>query len=370
MEGFRTIMKRKYDGYKVYTHNFSYFDSMFIIDVLSRLGDVKPFMRDSKIMKLTFKFSIPNSKRKHTLYFMDSLLMLPNSLDKLSKSFNIDNKKSIFPHLLLEDPNISLNYRGKCPDYYYFPKADTGEFKYLDYLIYASKFFNKEWVLKDELIKYCENDTIALYQILKKFQEIIYKKFWVDFTKYPTIPSLTFAIFRSNFMKKNIIPIIKSKLHKIIKLSYFGGLTDVFKPFGSNIRSFDINSLYPHSMKTFPMPTGTPIYVQGNLENIKKYIGGTNLSDKERLYSYLDKIPFGFYFVDIKAPDNLDKPFLPTKIATRNGVRTVSPIGKWSGWYFSEEINNAIKYGYSFDFKEGYLFKKSFFIFRIYWHTI
>lgn len=87
--------------------------------------------------------------------------------------------------------------------------------------------------------------------------EIKYKKFWIDFTKYPTIPSLTFAIYRSNFMKENTIPIIQSKLHKIIKLSYYGGLTDVFKPVGWNIRSYDINSLYPHSIKSYPMPTGT-----------------------------------------------------------------------------------------------------------------
>ncbi|RKF76578.1 putative DNA polymerase [Golovinomyces cichoracearum] len=244
MDGFRTIMKRKYDGYKIYTHNFSYFDSIFIIDVLSRLGEVKPIMRDNKILKLTFKFSLPNSKRKHTLYFMDSLLMLPNSLDKLSKSFNINNKKSIFPHLFLENPNISLNYRGVCPDYCYFPKAFTDDFKHIEYLKYACQFDNKD---------------------------------------------------------------------------YFGGLTDVYKPIGTNIRSYDINSLYPHSMKSYPMPTGTPRYVKGSLENIKKYIGGS------------DKIPFGFYYVNVKAPDNLDKPFLPTRIGTGNGVRTVSPIGSWSG---------------------------------------
>lgn len=69
-------------------------------------------------------------------------------------------------------------------------------------------------------------------------------------------------------------------------------------------------------------------------------------------YYNLDTIPFGFYFVNVKAPDDLHKPFLPTKIHTRYGIRTASPIGRWCGWYFSEEINNALKYGYKFDFKD------------------
>jgi hypothetical protein len=144
IQGFQSIMKRKYDGYTIYTHNFSHFDSIFIIDILSRLGQVKPFMRDGKILRLTFKFKLPNSTRTHTLYFMDSLLMLPNSLDKLSKSFNIENKKSIFPHSFLDDPKIGLDYRGQFPHYKFFPKAYTDDFKYEEYLEYANEFKNSE----------------------------------------------------------------------------------------------------------------------------------------------------------------------------------------------------------------------------------
>jgi hypothetical protein len=144
MQAFQSIMKRKYDGYTIYTHNFSHFDSIFVIDVLSRLGKLKPFMRDGKILRLTFKFKLPNSARTHTLYFMDSLLMLPNSLDKLSKSFNVDNKKSFFPHSFLDDPNVTLDYKGECPDYKFFPKAFTNEFTYEDFLKYVDKFKNSE----------------------------------------------------------------------------------------------------------------------------------------------------------------------------------------------------------------------------------
>ena len=346
INAFKSIMKRKYNGYTIYTHNFSYFDAIFLIDTLSKLGKVYPFMRDKKILKLTFKFRLPNSKREYVLYFMDSLLMLPDSLDKLSNSFNTENKKLKFPIEFLNETNVDISYRGDVPDYSFFAKQ-YDNYKYEDYLEYLKMFKNKKWSLKNELVKYCENDTIALYQVLIKFREYIYSRFGIDFIKYPTIPSLSFAIYRSNFLKDGVIPIISSKLHKLLKQSYFGGITEVYTPLGKNIKSYDINSLYPHSMKYFPMPTGQPRYVNGCLGDIQKYL------------NIKREIPYGIFKVKVKAPENLDKPFLPARRKTKNGIRTIFPIGKWTGWYFSEEIKNAMQHGYRFEFIEGYLFNKT-----------
>ena len=50
-------MKRKYDYYKIYVHNFSYFDAIFILDCLTMLGDVKPVIRDNKILKLSLSYN-------------------------------------------------------------------------------------------------------------------------------------------------------------------------------------------------------------------------------------------------------------------------------------------------------------------------
>ena len=47
---------------------------------------------------------------------------------------------------------------------------------------------------KDEAIKYCELDCVSLYNILIHFKELVYNKFAVNIDKYPTIPSLAFAI--------------------------------------------------------------------------------------------------------------------------------------------------------------------------------
>jgi len=45
--------------------------------------------------------------------------------------------------------------------------------------------------------------------------------------------------------------------------------------------------------------------------------------------------------------------------------RTLSPLGKFSGWFFSEELYNAQKYGYNFEVLRGYTFESDY-IFKDY----
>jgi hypothetical protein len=66
-------------------------------------------------------------------------------------------------------------------------------------------------------------------------------------------------------MESNKIPKILSKLHYTLKQSYFGGLTEAYVPVGYNINSYDVNSLYPFSMRTNSMPIGVPRYFSGNI---------------------------------------------------------------------------------------------------------
>ena len=75
--------------------------------------------------------------------------------------------------------------------------------------------------------------------------------------------------------------------------------------------------------------------------------------------------PYGIFKVEVQTPEKLNNPILQTKIKTR----TISPLGNWTGWYHSEEIFNAVKYGYKFNIKEGYLFESDY-IFNDYVHTL
>ena len=78
---------------------------------------------------------------------------------------------------------------------------------------------------KDLVSKYCMNDCIALYQILHSFSELVYNKWSIDITKYPTIPSLSFAIFRAHYLENNTIPITSGQIYSWIKDYFTGGST-------------------------------------------------------------------------------------------------------------------------------------------------
>jgi DNA polymerase elongation subunit (family B) len=94
--------------------------------------------------------------------------------------------------------------------------------------------------------------------------------------KSPTISSLAFKLFRSNYLpeldkQKIKIPAITGKIYDDIKKSYTGGAVDVYKPYGENIKVYDVKSLYPSVMLNNPMPIGDPTYFEGNILSNKNY---------------------------------------------------------------------------------------------------
>jgi hypothetical protein len=126
------LMKRKYDNYKVYLHNFSKIDAIFLLSIMSNITNkLSPLIRDGRIIDLKFEFA-----DKYTLYFRDSLLLLPASLRNLAKNFNVDNK-GIFPYKFVNNKYVSLNYIGNIPDINYFDNISKEE-----YINYSSDFNN------------------------------------------------------------------------------------------------------------------------------------------------------------------------------------------------------------------------------------
>jgi len=306
---FKSLMRRKYRGYNIYFHNFSYFDSIFIIKTLANLPDtqITPNFRDGKLLKLTIKFDPLNKtstqqvKYNCSIHILDSLLILPSSLDKLGKSFSAEdhsNKKTIFPLKLLNEEGLSLDYNGSLPDLKYFHHPNNlNKNAYNDFInkykAYKELFQNsKSWNLKQELVQYCEQDVKVLHYVITKFANEIYNRFKVNIFKYPTLPSIAFAIYRIQFMNNSSIPIIKGKVYNDIKNAYYGGFVDVYKPYGENVNSYDVNSLYPTSMQNCMMPVGKPTYIEGS---------DISLSDI-----------FGFVYVKVYSPD-INTPILPYK---------------------------------------------------------
>lgn len=365
------LMRRKYHNHKIYLHNFSKFDAVFLLARMTELSDkIFPLIRDGRYINLRFEFS-----EFYKLYFRDSLLMLPASLRSLAKNFGVENK-GIFPYKFVNNKAVPLDYIGKVPDFCYFDNITQEEYKE-----YCKEFLNKSWNLREQTIKYCEQDCLVLYQILDQFSKNIFAKFRIDVFKYPTLSSLAFAIFRANFLKEYQIPLIHGEIYNFIKKAYTGGNVDVYKPTPTSIPhptlpsadapatvyevekkkifSYDVNSLYPYAMKSYPMPVGNPIYFEGDIL-IQGNVVNKSLSNQSKITGPQlgEAKPFGIFEVEIETPDDLKIPLLQTKVKTKKGYRTITPLGHWTGHYFSDELYNAAKFGYKFKVLRGYLFKR------------
>jgi len=292
------ICIRKYKNYRVYLHNFSKFDGYFLIKYLAQLGYCEPIIHKGKIISCNFT----SHKHSVSITFMDSYLILPSSLKNLCKSFDVKDPKGIFPYNLYD-----INYSSKLvPDFKYFSNITIDE-----YNAYKDSFVkgNKIWNFKDEAIKYCELDCISLFQILSKFNTLIFKKFKLNIIKYPTLPSLSFNLFRTHYLKKDTIHMISGKIAEDIRKGYTGGAVDMYKPFSNKkIYGYDVNGLYAYVMANFKYPIGNPMYFEGD---ITKMVSNA----------------FGFFYCKITAPKDLLHPILQTHHNGNNGIRTIAPLG-------------------------------------------
>lgn len=331
----RTIFSKKYSGKHIYIHNSSEFDMIFLYKYIVNYGScqIKPVIKDGKFISLDVWFGKDHIQR---VSFKDSILLLNSSLAKLSKTFNINHTKDCFPHKFVTPNN--LNYVGIVPGATFFDKLTSDE-----YNAYVSRFGINNWSLKIEAIKYCEIDCKALYEVLSNFSKSFFNKFRINITKTPTLPSAAFKTYRTSFIPKDVkLPAIDGKLYDDIHNAFYGGHVDMYiptNPEGTKVFGYDVNSLYPYVMRDNKYPVNFIGYFRGDI---------INMLDYNKLY----KNSLGILKVKVKSPDNILHPVLPKKV----GNTTVYGVGTWEGWYFSEELNNALKYGYTFQVLGGYLF--------------
>jgi len=109
------------------------FDIIFLLKYLVKLVEVNPIIHKGRIIQLDIKYGGDN---QYKLTIKDSLLILLGTLDRLSKAFNVDNPKSIFPFLFVNKDN--LNYIGEVPEFKYFGDKISGD----QYLEYSKQFTN------------------------------------------------------------------------------------------------------------------------------------------------------------------------------------------------------------------------------------
>jgi hypothetical protein len=333
----QSLMIKKYNNHIIYAHNLSLFDSIFLLYSLSELiNETKDFniiKKDSNIILLEYRYVKNSIKMK--IQFRDSFLILPVSLRKLAETLNNENdRKDIFPYEF-GNKESALEYIGHVPEYNFFP-ADIDRDVYDKYI----KKYNNDWSFKNESIKYCEQDCISLYNVIKNFNKIIYDLFQINIHKSPTLSSLAMRIYKSNYLFDDIkIPIIKGKMYKDIKQGFTGGATDLYIPYGENVKLYDVNSQYPKIMRDKYMPVGECKQFEGDIRKI-------------------DPNAFGFFEVEITSPYYIQHPIIQTRVRTDNGIKTISPIGTWKDIIFSEEMYNAENYGYKFKILRGYTYER------------
>jgi hypothetical protein len=343
-----TFIKPKTNKLIVYAHNFAKFDGVLLLKHLLPFGKVDPLLYNGKFISITLKILVSEDNELSkfngkTIVFKDSLLLLPDSLKNLAVSYNCVENKGVFPF------NFNyINYIGEFPQIEYFKNITID-----NYLSLSNKFSNKLWSFKEESIKYCKLDCFILFEILTKFNELVFNEFKINVHKSLTLPSLAVKIFKTHFMPEDKLYQLHGKIEQNIRESYTGGAVDVYIPHNritpwvtdiTNIEYetlyyYDVNGLYPTVMSTKPLPIGKPTIFEGNIRSIEDN-------------------PYGFFYCKITSPTYLEHPILQRRIKTVNGIKTIAGLGTWEGWIYSEEMYNAEKFGYTFEVIKGYKFDK------------
>ena len=294
-----TIVRQEQSPLTIYFHNLSRFDGIIFLKHLvchHKNYELKTLLRNNRV----YEIAVYSGKRM-LFRVRDSLNLLPASLDALSKNL--------------------------CPE--------LGVKGNIDHNNLSMTNMESQ---KKILLDYMKQDILLLGGVMLKAQEIYWKLFQVDIESKITLASLALSIFRLKYYDASNWPIhIPNKNEdSFIRLAYYGGHTDAYKPYGENLYYYDVNSLYPFVMKEFPMPGGVPVWHR-NLDGMD-----------------LDSM-FGFIEAYVECPKTINKPFLPY----RNKENTlIFPTGEFVGVYFSEELKYARDIGYTVIPISGYLFER------------
>nr|QWO71469.1 DNA polymerase [Termitomyces titanicus] len=312
--------KKERNGYKLYAHNLGRFDSIFLISSLANAGfHIRAKWRDNDLLQLY----IIDTERKLNIKLLDSINLVPTSLDKLLNGVGSLIRKGMFPHKFVNRETI--NYIGPKPGInYYLDESQINEQKIYEYNK-IPELFN----LKEQCLNYLEKDVLGLLEAMNILSKHYHNEHKLNITNFSTLPALSLAIFGYWFYqdKKKTIKMIKGPLESFIRQAYFGGNSDIFVE-GSNRFvnkgfHYDMNSQYPFAMKN-QMPTGNPVF--------------SNNTD-------LNYYSLGFVFAKITPPnkETLANLFIPL----RNTDGSVScPRETFYEFISTVELRQGLEYGY------------------------
>lgn len=288
-----------------YFHNFGRFDSIFLLHTLcsselSKKYNISCITRDNVIYKLTIKHKLTACE----YILKDSYLLLPLPLRKVGDTFCTKYKKKEL--VLISD---------------------------------IKDLYDKEKMAS--VSAYCLQDCYTLQEGFTNYMLYCKKILKIDAWNCLSLASISLAAFRTNYYDHNKTPVVKLSTYKdsFVRKAYLGGIVDVYKPYLTDGYHYDVNSLYPYIMKTNNVPIGqSTIVTEIDIENF-----------------------FGYIKAEVESPIDSYIPYLSIKL---EDGKIVSPIGKFEGVFFSEEIKYAMSLGYKFRFIRGLKFESKAILFE------
>jgi hypothetical protein len=348
----------------VYFHWFD-FDARYILPQNAHhIDTLRTIFIDNLLAVLKFKKSLRSHFNK--VEFRDSYKLFSESLEKACKSFDVPHKKM---DKTTQFERIGIPCRQKRK-YGLCNEGNKDECPYIQDC--TEQYFmtvpaNDEWFLE-----YLRMDCISLYELLERFQHeidnIAEKPVRIGYT----IASTAMRLFKA--MDEGIYESIcwQKKLEEtenpltgplpVVRKSYSGGRCEVFKRIGSNLNSYDVNSLYPSVMALHKFPINpSPVLKDIPVKDFLKYYRG-------RPYIVTARV---------SAPKDLIVPILPLKmnVPGERDVKLLYPVGgensdelewTWCSPEFEKALRNGYKllevkelilYGAEVDLFSGYVYK-------------
>lgn len=229
------------------------------------------------------------------------------SLKDLAKLANVKSK-TIFPYKILTN---------KIKRYVTLKNDDFNN--YDEYITFMNMYGVNNVDIFKILREYCENDVYITKMSINKFWDIIKENGLKINLKILSAAKLSILnYFKNNIYIKKKIPL---KYDRLLRPYYFGGRTEVFgnpKLENSIILHYDWSGMYAQCMSEKVL--GGEIYISDIIYNLESP---------------------GFYYIEFY--QNLEYPILPVKY--NNKLMFIN--GKFSGWYWYEEIilakNNGVE---------------------------
>lgn len=212
-EFLKIVLVPKYRSHRIFAHFGGRYDFLFLLDGIFRNKGYKCQMIEvnGRILQLKIYY------KGAYYYFCDSFSILPASLDKITKAFNVNDKKQ------------------------------SGAID-----------FSKKVVITEKLLNYLKADCLGLYQSIAKYQELLNN---LGGNLKITLASTSLDLFLREFLPKDLAIPNYPHYDSDIRKAYFGGRVEVFKKYGKNLNYYDFNSLYPSVMADNYFPVGNPVYI-------------------------------------------------------------------------------------------------------------